>query len=82
MSALEPEPEKEVEPQVEAGAEQAQPRGKEAHEARPERGERKERGKGKTRQRNLRESAGYEDDSEGMDYNPFAEAFKGTEWEK
>ena len=80
MSALEPEPEKEPASQVEAGAEQAQQ--KVSKEGREARGERKERGKGKSRSRTLRESAGYEDDSEGMDYNPFAEAFKGTEWEK
>ena len=70
LSALEPEPEPAPIPQEIAQV-----------DGRPERGERKER-KGKARARALKESAGYEDDSEGMDYNPFAEAFKGTEWEK
>ena len=77
ISALEPEPEPAPEVQQEARTEQKAERGE-----RPERGERKERSRGKGRNRTLRESAGYEDDSEGMDYNPFAEAFKGTEWEK
>ena len=74
LSALEPEPEPEPKPQEEARAEQKGER--------PDRGDRRERGKGKGRAKAVRESAGYEDDSEGMDYNPFAEAFKGTEWEK
>ena len=73
LSALEPEPEPEPAAQPEAHAEQKAER--------PERGERRDR-KGKSRTRALKESAGYEDDAEGMDYNPFAEAFKGTEWEK
>ena len=73
LSALEPEPEPEP---------AAQPEVQTEHKAdHPERGERRER-KGKSRTRALKESAGYEDDTEGMDYNPFAEAFKGTEWEK
>ncbi len=73
LSALEPEPEPEPAAQPEVQTEQKADR--------PERGERRER-KGKSRTRALKESAGYEDDTEGMDYNPFAEAFKGTEWEK
>ena len=73
LSALEPEPE--PEPVVEQEA--ARP---EQTAGRPERGERRERKGGKSRQRAVKESAGYEDDSEGMDYNPFAEAFKGTDW--
>lgn len=77
LSALEPEPEPEAVPQQEAHSEQRQERGE-----RQDRGERRERSRGKGRTRTLRETAGYEDDSEGMDYNPFAEAFKGTEWEK
>mgnify|MGYP002626425967 CR=1 FL=1 len=82
LSALEPEPEPEVLPRAEGTPEQQQQKvGRDSREARPERGERRERSKGKSRQRALREAAGYEDDSEGMDYNPFAEAFKGTEWE-
>ena len=76
MSVLEPEPEIEAVPQAEGSTEQKA--GREPREGKPER---RERGKGKARQRALRESAGYEDDTEGMDYNPFAEAFKGTEWE-
>ena len=72
LSALEPEPEPEPVAQPEARSEQKAEK--------PERGDRRDR-KGK-RQRTLKESAGYEDDTEGMDYNPFAEAFKGTEWEK
>ena len=77
LSALEPEPEPEAVPQQEARQEQRAERGD-----RQDRGERRERSRGKGRTRTLRETAGYEDDSEGMDYNPFAEAFKGTEWEK
>ncbi len=77
LSALEPEPEQENAPQQEVHSEQKQERGE-----RQDRGERRERSRGKGRTRTLRETAGYEDDSEGMDYNPFAEAFKGTEWEK
>ena len=72
LSALEPEPEPEPVAQPEARSEQKGER--------PERSERRDR-KGKSRSRAIKESAGYEDDSEGMDYNPFAEAFKGTEWE-
>ena len=72
ISALEPEPEPEPVPQEEAKPEQKAER--------PDKAERRER-RGKSRQRTIRENAGYEDDSEGMEYNPFAEAFKGTEWE-
>ena len=71
LSALEPEPE----PAPVDLEGKPEPRSD-----RPERGERKERRGGKGRARTLKESAGYEDDSEGMEYNPFAEAFKGTEW--
>ena len=76
MSVLEPEPEPEPVPVEEKRSSEGRPE-------RPERGERREKGekRGKSRNRALKESAGYEDDSEGMDYNPFAEAFKGTEWE-
>ncbi|MBQ6774687.1 MAG: S1 RNA-binding domain-containing protein [Synergistaceae bacterium] len=76
MSVLEPEPEPEPVPVEEKRASEGRPE-------RPERGEKREKGekRGKSRNRALKESAGYEDDSEGMDYNPFAEAFKGTEWE-
>ena len=55
------------------GAEQKGERG--------EKGERRDRKGGKARSRSLKESAGYEDDAEEGMYNPFAEAFKGTEWE-
>ncbi|MBQ7155053.1 MAG: S1 RNA-binding domain-containing protein [Synergistaceae bacterium] len=74
LSALEPEPE--PEPVVKAESPRAEQKGE-----RPEKGERRERKGGKSRSRNLKESAGYEDDSEEGMYNPFAEAFKGTEWE-
>ena len=73
LSALEPEPEPEPTPVV---VEEPKPEKQEKSE-KPERRERK----GKSRTRTLKESAGYEDDAEGMEYNPFAEAFKGTEWE-
>lgn len=72
MSALEPEPEPQPAPQPE----EVKP---EQKTERPEKTERRER-KGKSRPRPVRENADYEDDSEGMEYNPFAEAFKGTEW--
>ena len=74
LSALEPEPVQEAAPEMEGRPEQ---RGD-----RPDRGERRDRKGGKSRQRAIKESAGYEDDSEEGLYNPFAEAFKGTEWEK
>ncbi|MBR0204297.1 MAG: S1 RNA-binding domain-containing protein, partial [Synergistaceae bacterium] len=76
MSVLEPEPEPEPVPVEEKRASEGRPE-------RPEREQKREKGekRGKSRSRALKESAGYEDDSEGMDYNPFAEAFKGTEWE-
>ena len=76
MSALEPEPEPEPLPVEEKRASEGRPE-------RPERGERREKGEKRSRSRgkSVKESAGYEDDSEGMDYNPFAEAFKGTEWD-
>ena len=75
LSALEPEPEPEpVQPKEERPERRAdQPRGE-----RPERGEGKGR-KGK-RSKTQKESAGYIEE-EAM-YNPFAEAFKGTDWEK
>ncbi|MBQ7221289.1 MAG: S1 RNA-binding domain-containing protein [Synergistaceae bacterium] len=83
LSALEPEPEPEAVPQAEGSDEQTQQaQQKGGREGREPRAERRERGKGKSRQRAIRESAGYEDDSEEGMYNPFAEAFKGTEWEK
>ena len=76
MSVLEPEPEPEPAPVEEKRSSEGRPE-------RPERGERREKGEKRSRSRgkSVKESAGYEDDSEGMDYNPFAEAFKGTEWE-
>ncbi len=77
LSALEPEPEPEpVQPR-----EEREPRRQEQKGERPEKGERRER-KGKSRSRTLKESAGYEDDGEMLEYNPFAEAFRGTEWGK
>ena len=76
LSALEPEPEPEPAPVHEEHAPgKPEPRGE-----RPERGERRERrGKGR---RPARETSGYEDDGEELAYNPFADAFKGTEWAK
>ena len=75
LSELEPKPEPEpVQPKEERPERRAdQPRGE-----RPERGEGKGR-KGK-RSKTQKESAGYIEE-EAM-YNPFAEAFKGTDWEK
>lgn len=78
LSALEPEPEPEpVQPK-----EEREPRRQKSEGERPEKGERRERKGGKSRSRTLKESAGYEDDGEMLEYNPFAEAFKGTEWSK
>lgn len=76
MSALEPEPEPEPVPVEEKAVSEGRP-------DRPERGEKREKGekRGKSRSRSLKESAGYEDEEEGVGYNPFAEAFKGTEWD-
>ena len=73
LSALEPEPVQEAAPEMEGRPERGE---------RPDKGERRDRKGGKNRQRAIKESAGYEDDSEEGLYNPFAEAFKGTEWEK
>ena len=77
MSVLEPEPE--PEPVPEQQEEDTQGRRPEARGERSERPERRERKK--SRAKTVRENAGYEDDEEGMSYNPFAEAFKGTEWD-
>lgn len=78
LSALEPAPEPEPAPaREEREAGKPEPRGD-----RPERGERRERrGKG-GRSRGFRETSGYEDDGEALEYNPFAEAFKGADWAK
>ena len=73
LSALEPEPEPEPAP-VREEREPGKPEGK------PERSERGGR-KGK-RSRTMKDSTGYEDDGEALEYNPFAEAFKGSEWAK
>lgn len=75
LSALEPEPEPElVQPKEERPERRAdQPRGE-----RPERGEGRGR-KGK-RSKPQKDMNSYEED-EAM-YNPFAEAFKGTDWDK
>ena len=78
LSALEPVPEPEPAP----AREEREPGRPEPRGDRPERGERRERkGKG-GRSRGFRESSGYEDDGEALEYNPFAEAFKGSEWAK
>ena len=71
LSALEPEPEPEPAP-VREEREAGKPEGK------PERSERGGR-KGK-RNRPMKDSTGYEDDGEALEYNPFAEAFKGADW--
>lgn len=73
LSALEPEPEPAPAP-VREERESGKPEGK------PERSERAGR-KGK-RNRPVKDSTGYEDDGEALEYNPFAEAFKGSEWSK
>ncbi|MBQ6115405.1 MAG: S1 RNA-binding domain-containing protein, partial [Synergistaceae bacterium] len=72
LSALEPAPEPEPVP-VREEREGGRPEGR---PERSERGERRERkGKG-GRSRSFRDSSGYEDDGEALEYNPFAEAFK------
>ena len=73
LSALEPEPEPEPAP-VREDRESGKPEG------RPERSDRAGR-KGK-RTRTTKDSTGYEDDGEALEYNPFAEAFKGANWAK
>ena len=76
MRELEPEPEPEPVP-VKEEQEVIKPERSE----RPDQPKREKREKrGKSRARALKESAGYEDDEEGVVYNPFAEAFKGTDW--
>ena len=77
LSALEPEPEPEPSPV----REEREPGKPEQKPERPDRGERRDR-RGKGRTRTVRDSAGYDDDSEELAYNPFADAFKGTEWAK
>lgn len=75
LSALEPVPEPEPAP-----VREEREGGK--SEAKPERGDRRERrGKG-GRSRGFKETNAYEDDGEALEYNPFAEAFKGAEWGK
>ena len=72
LSALEPAPEPEPVP-VREERDNGRPEGR---PERSERGERRERkGKG-GRSRSFRDSSGYEDDGEALEYNPFAEAFK------
>ena len=66
LSALEPEPEPEPVLQQEEKPEQPK----------PEKRDRRGRNRGKA----VKETTGYEDDEEGLSYNPFAEAFKGTNW--
>ena len=73
LSALEPEPEPEPAP-VREEREPGKPEGK------PERSERGSRKRSRTRPN--KDSSGYEDDGEALEYNPFAEAFKGAEWPK
>ena len=78
LSALEPEPE----PAPVVEQEERAPRKPDQKQERQERGERPERRdrKAKSRARALKESAGYGDDTEELEYNPFAEAFKGANW--
>ena len=81
LSALEPEPE----PAPVVEQEEKAPRRQEQRFERQERGERGERPerrerKQKSRARALKESAGYGDDTEELEYNPFAEAFKNADW--
>ena len=70
LSALEPEPEP-------APVREEREPGKPG--AKPERSERGRKGK---RNRTEKDSTGYEDDGEALEYNPFIEAFKGSEWVK
>ncbi len=75
LSALEPEPEPEPAPVREERA----PGKPDQRIERPERRERKGRG----RTRTIRDNAGYGDDGDEMlSYNPFAEAFKDADWDK
>lgn len=78
LSALEPEPEPAPEPVKEERA----PGKPDFKAERPERGERGERRERRNRRGNrpVQERTGYEDDGEALEYNPFAEAFKGTDW--
>lgn len=78
LAALEPEPEPEPVVQPEE-KEQHKPESKPERQERAERSERRER-KGKSRARAIKESGGYEDDEEMLEYNPFAEAFKDADW--
>ncbi len=75
LSELEPEPEPAP---VQPKEERTERRSEHSKGERPERGEGRGR-KGK-RSKPQKDSTGYDDD-EAM-YNPFAEAFKGTDWEK
>lgn len=72
LAALEPEPEPApvVEPE-----EKEMPKPDQKAE-RGEKSERRERKGGKSRAKTIKESGGYEDDEETLEYNPFAEAFK------
>ena len=78
LAALEPEPE----PEPVVVPEEKEQHKPEQKPERPERGERQERRerKGKSRARTIKESGGYEDDGEVLEYNPFAEAFKDADW--
>ena len=71
LSALEPEPEPEPAPAREE-REPGKPEGK------PERSDRA--GRKRSRTRTVKDTSGYEDDGEALEYNPFAEAFKGADW--
>lgn len=69
LSALEPEPEP-------APAREEREPGK--PEGKPERSDRA--GRKRSRTRPVKDTSGYEDDGEALEYNPFAEAFKGADW--
>ena len=71
LSALEPEPEPEPAP----AREEREPGKPEGKPERPDRAGRK-----RSRTRTVKDTSGYEDDGEALEYNPFAEAFKGADW--
>lgn len=76
LSALEPVPEPEPAPVREE-------REGDKSEAKTERGDRRERrGKGGRSRVFPKINNAYEDESETLEYNPFAEAFKDSEWSK
>ena len=75
LSALEPEPEP-----VQTKEERQERRADPSKGERPEKADGRGR-KGNKRSRITKDLSGYESEEEAM-YNPFAEAFKGTNWDK